>query len=283
MSDGTRQSYLFLQSANRHSGSPSSANYVIQGHGASCDPGESITLGLRSVAMPFTWQQITTGVNDSFHALNVGNGFQYTVTIEPGTYSFKQMALALSLRMTAATGQQCNVTYDAVNSKLDFAFGTQAMFFIFYSNLAEYMGFSQTDAPSGMSFSSTKTLKPGAVDHLMLQVSGVTPTHYNLDNSQNNPEGARLSSVLAVIPVNCSPWGVIVFDDSFSSYTLDIRDKFIERLTLTWLTPDGQPASFVPDHTLALLLTFTKASLTEQLLTSMDESLKMLLLHATLP
>lgn len=281
MTDGTRQTYLFLQSSNRHSGTPYDAQYVLQGGAAACIQGESITIGLRSVTMPFSWQQIVTGSNDSFLAYNVGSGAGVTITLEAGTYTFKQLAITLSLRMTALCGQQVQVTWDAVDNKLNFAFATQPMFLVFYSNLAGYMGFLQSDSPSGASFASNYPLKPGSVDHLLLQINGVVPTKFNLDNAENNQEGCRLSSVLAVVPINASPYGIITFDDSFSSYTLDIRDTVIDRLQLTWLSPDGTVASFVPDHQVALLLTYTKASLTEQLLTSIDENIRLLLLNSS--
>lgn len=281
--DSTRSQYVFLQSKNRHSGTPAAATYVLQGHAALCRKGETMQVALRSATIPWTWLQLRTGINDAFLLLRVGNGEQFTITLEPGTYSFKQLATAASLKMSAATGDECRCVYDPTDSKFIFTFAAEPMFILWQpGGLSEFFGFAQLDLAEGSRFESFQTAKPGSPDHFLLQVTNVSPASFNIDNSTNAPEGARLSSVLAVVPVApATPNGVITFDDAVCSYTMDLNDQFLERLTLTWLQPDGTQADYIPDHQLALLITFKRDSDVEILLRSIDETLKMQLMNQT--
>ena len=265
-----RTQFVFLQSVNRQSGTAYNAEYVFDTGAVACRPGEKMFVTLRAMSVPHTWKQINSGVNDTF---TVG---ARTVTIPAGSCPFKSLAALLN---TLLQPENATVSWDSDTMLFTFDFQT-AHQLRFSSNLAAILGFGQSETPQGTLVVSSRPVQSLASAQYLIRLEGLS-CELNCDNSSAGGE-IKPAPTLACVFDTSVPGGTLIFDDSFASYTLAVKDS-LQRFRIVWQDFNENVVSYIPDHSVVLQIDFKQADPTGQLLAKINESLELLLAYLTLP
>ena len=271
----TRTQYLFLDSSRRLPGSTSySAEYSFVEDVCTCRPGEKMFVTLRAASVPHTWKQINSGVNDRFTVVEEASGNARDIVLAPGNYPFKALAAQLCLAIDNGV-----ITFDVETALFTFRFPTSHRL-IFSNTLAKVLGFSVSEQPSGIQFTSSRPVQTLASTHYLLRLDGLNPSGLNADN--DGPEICPSMS-LACIFDNSLPNGTLVFDEAYATYTMALQDTTLRYLRITWTEFMGQVATYIPDHQLVLQIDYKKADTSSVILKAIYDTVSMLLTYITLP
>ena len=269
-----REQLIFLRSANRTGGTPAQATYTLDSRSVACRQGEKLTVGLKNVIVPRTWPQIATGVNDTFK-VDVGSGY-VTYTIPQGSFNFKHLAMTISRLLLPAMGA---CTWDSSTNKFSFTFAGWANIII-TDALLPILGWPRgyQNRPltgeivplSGSEITSTQICDSGDPLCFVLKLEGVNAVSWNYEGL--NTVEPKPCNLLAVIPCDVAPYGVINYSDNH--YRLAIENGQLQEFTLTWYDDQGNLADYIPNHFLQLAVGFVAADQTTELLQGIDQAAK---------
>lgn len=219
---------------------------------------------LISAQIPFSYY-VFNSRNNTFTLTSTGGG-PFTVTIPVGNYTVTSLAVALAAAMNAVNpGGAYSVTYSATTGRFTITSGTGGYSFTLTFTdpgllLDEgpgalsprlWIGF-----PAGASTSTAGSLTAP-------YVANVTGPTYLLvlaslgariaKNVRVNGLNSEDPPVLAKIPVNVNPGGLILFNDPSESYAFDMSDSFLQEMEFSLHFGDsnlpvemnGQPWSLV--------------------------------------
>jgi hypothetical protein len=156
-------------------------------------------LSVVSMSIPYSFYNINTSNN--IFRYNLITGAEVTITIPVGNYNIKQLLSHLNNVM----GNNMNITYDSITNKVTIS-NPNISFVIIYNDFTRILGYSASN------FYTQSTTSPYCVNLF-------TITNINVEsnlmtyNYCNVPSESTNQTILANIPVNTQPQGLITYEN----------------------------------------------------------------------
>jgi hypothetical protein len=201
---------LYVNSSNRDSLTTNENFTITDTSGRYTVPYRSIKLV--SAIIPYTWNNIVTGVNDRFGVNEPPGVGTTTITIPAGSYTGPTLATAVQTALNAAgLGNTYTVTFNTSTLLFNFsATGNFILDFTISHSIASRLGFTVgTKTASGTSVNSA-FIPQILVDNELFICSNAVG---GIDNgfARLQPGAATNTQILAVIPITTTYGGIIEF------------------------------------------------------------------------
>jgi hypothetical protein len=232
-----------------------------------CDPtSELMEICLSSFGMMLNWNA-TNSTNNALSYTCVRTGVVTPILLQPGNYTNKQLAKALSIDSSTII-----CTYLPQFNMLQWTFPEAYTISYSLPGVGVLMGLSTT-SKTGTIVQSDVALNPTPVKNLCLHVEGVTP--FQATNASVGPSRKMLrSSLLLAIPLNCPPYAEISYVNRNDDFALFVSESRLTKLNFRFTDFDGNALTNLPDHHLALRVnTYARDSTTLE--KKLDELIKL--------
>lgn len=228
---------LYLDSNSRDSGTNDKPRFFLA-------PILHNILGIKviSAQVPFTYY-VFQPTNNTFTLTDNAGAATNTVVIPPGNYNATTICTQLGASLTTASGG--HATYTAAYNNTTGAIAvtssvTEAFVLHFgadindkgWNNPRLWLGFaagSNTATSAGV-LTAPSVACPTGPTYIYLESSlgGRIAKNIRVNGSTTNDP-----AVIARIPVNVNPWGVINYTDTTESFAFDMDDGFLQEITVS--------------------------------------------------
>jgi uncharacterized protein (DUF1499 family) len=261
MSAGTRNQYLYINSANRHSGNPYDFEIVIKPGLIKAANNETIRISLVQLSMPLTINQINN-LNNTIQFTNTITNQTTTISITEGNWNVYDLANYVKKAYTGIT----SLTFDKSTNHYVFVFSqSHKMTFVDDANIV--FGFSSKTTSTNTTLESNAPARPNMINDVILSVFDISPVSHNLDNFASSE--MKLTNMIALIPTDDIPFGVVRYENINGEFQISIGEKEIKKLRFTVKDIDDRLLSYCnfPEYVMLLKI---------QYITSSDEQLQIL-------
>jgi hypothetical protein len=205
---------------------------------------EIFKITLMDFEMYFSWYVVTNNFNTITFTNNVTSAVN-VVTIPEGTYSFFNLARKITSLYPACT---CSWLLD--QNKFQFTFSQSHT--MSFDGIYEILGFNLGVAPSGTSVTSQNVLIPLKYPDVVMSLANVTPVDSQVTLTNIGGE-VRPSNMLAIIPINASPFQLITYrPNNAGDRGLYSSDNSLNALEISFTNIDGVPVTYLPEHSFNL-------------------------------
>ena len=245
MPDIVKTNYVYIQSKYRQSGTTWNYNIILPPSVMDTDPQyEIFKITLMDWECYFSWYQVTSGFNTITFTNNVTNTTS-VVTIPEGTYSYFNLAKKIS-----SLYPNCQCTWLVDQNKFQFSFNQSHT--LSFNGIYEILGFNYGETPSGSTILSSNVLIPLKYPDIVMNLSNITPVDNQVTLTNIGGE-VKTSNMLAIIPVNASPFQLIRYcPNNAGERGLYSSDNSLNALEILFTNIDGVPLTYLPEHSFNL-------------------------------
>lgn len=255
MQQAIRTQYLYVNSANRASNDNAyKFTLKIPAGVFACDrPTQFFKLAIQDFSMYLSWYYVNS-TNCSFKVN--GNGVEYTVTIQQGNYTFKQLASAVQTAMQNVVGAafSVSVTWDSNLNKLVFQFPQDSNVYILKFNVGNsaysVLGFNNASfyvADGSGKITSDKPLSTTLSKNICIAVANVTPLKEATNVYNGTSEVCVPARFLLSIVNNFSPFDIISFINQNDLFSMYIKEKQLIELEFNVVDENGSLLTYASD------------------------------------
>ena len=211
-----------------------------------CKPDEMFRISVQDFNMGINWLYCNE-TNNQF-LFNDGYG-PCTVTIPPGNYRFKDLAVAIETAMTIAYRnlKVCTVTWSSTLNKFIFQFNSDGYTYSisFLTNNPAYyiLGFEKDTLYTMNSvtkrITSPNVLKTTLSNKICITVDNIMPAKGYQSVENKNSFLCQLTNNIMSIPNDYAPFDTAVFISQNDNFALYCTDNIIQKLTFSLRDEDG--------------------------------------------
>lgn len=173
----------------------------------STDRDNYLHLSLVSMVIPYSFYNIN--LNNNIFRYNLIDNTQISMTIPAGNYNINSLVSYLNTHMSNGM----SVTYDSIKNKVTFS-SSLTQFVIIYNSFSQLLGFSSSNF-MGTSATSAYCVNLYTITNINVETNLVTYNYCNV------PSEMTSQTILANVPVNTQPQGLITYENK-SNYKVNL-------------------------------------------------------------
>lgn len=212
-----------------------------------CKQDEYMTITLERFSTIASWDYIPPG--SSFKISDDSGASARTIALPQGNPRLQKVADDIQRQLT---GTKHTCSYDSASSRFQFTSAFDICLEFPSIDVARLLGFTKLVQGPQLSICSETSVTPLPIETICVHLLGIRPAPGA--HACTNVQGRLVcpTTVLGVIPVNCSPYTLLDWMNGTDSFQLTVADKFVNSLTFHMTDWNGKPLSCLGPQYLTL-------------------------------